>query len=145
MTLWRLLGYLKQLRCCCAIIHISSSHVTLFLGLLENWPLATIAHYNGVFEHGLRTYYLYFFIQSMDAQWQNVPQILASAACCWFQPKTFGFCWVKPTLQMFCLLNSQTNVCEPNPKTTSSDFNRLESVTKIFCFHAMSKDIWLLF
>ena len=27
------------------------------------------------------------------------------------------------TLQMFCLLNPQTNACEPNPKTTSSDFN----------------------
>ena len=29
------------------------------------------------------------------------------------------------TLQMFCLLNSQMNACEPNPKTTSSNFNRL--------------------
>ena len=28
------------------------------------------------------------------------------------------------TLQMFCLLNPQTNACKPNPKTTSSDFNR---------------------
>ena len=28
------------------------------------------------------------------------------------------------TLQMFCLLNSQMNTCKPNPKTTSSDFNR---------------------
>ena len=28
------------------------------------------------------------------------------------------------TLLMFCLLNPQTNACEPNPKTTSSDFNR---------------------
>jgi hypothetical protein len=28
------------------------------------------------------------------------------------------------TLQMFCLLNPQMNACEPNPKTTSSDFNR---------------------
>ena len=46
---------------------------------------------------------------------------------------------------MFCLLNSQTNACEPNPKTPSSDFNRLESVTKIFCFHAISTDICLLF
>ena len=45
------------------------------------------------------------------------------------------------TLLMFCLLNPQTNACEPNPKITSSDFNRLESVTKIFCFHAISKDI----
>ena len=35
-------------------------------------------------------------------------------------------------LQMFCLLNPQMNACKPNPKTTSSDFNRLESVTKIF-------------
>ena len=26
------------------------------------------------------------------------------------------------TLLMFCLLNLQTNACEPNPKTTSSDF-----------------------
>ena len=50
----------------------------------------------------------------------------------------------KCTLQMFCLLNSQMNACEPNPKTTFSDFNRLESVTKIFCFHAISKDICLL-
>ena len=49
------------------------------------------------------------------------------------------------TLQMFCLLNPQMNVCEPNPKTTRSDFNRLESVTKIFCFHAISRDICLLF
>ena len=28
------------------------------------------------------------------------------------------------TLQMFCLLKSQTNACKPNPKTTSSNFNR---------------------
>ena len=28
------------------------------------------------------------------------------------------------TLLMFCLLNPQTNAFEPNPKTTSSDFNR---------------------
>ena len=28
------------------------------------------------------------------------------------------------TLLMFCLLNPQMNVCEPNPKTTSSDFSR---------------------
>ena len=49
------------------------------------------------------------------------------------------------TLQMFCLLNSQTNACKPNLKTTSSDFNRLESVTKIFCFHAIPKDICLFF
>mgnify|MGYP007048715595 CR=1 FL=1 len=27
------------------------------------------------------------------------------------------------TLQMFCLLNSQMNACEPNPNTTVSDFN----------------------
>ena len=49
------------------------------------------------------------------------------------------------TLLMFCLLNLQTNACEPNPKTTSSDFNRWKSVTKIFCFHAISTDICLLF
>ena len=49
------------------------------------------------------------------------------------------------TLQMFFLLNPQMNTCKPNPKTTSSDFNRLESVTKIFCFHAISKYICLLF
>ena len=49
------------------------------------------------------------------------------------------------TLLMFCLLNSQMNTCEPNPKTTSSDFNRWKSVTKIFCFHAISTDICLLF
>ena len=49
------------------------------------------------------------------------------------------------TLLMFCLLNPQMNSCEPNPKTTSSYFNRLDSVTKIFCFHAISKDIRLLF
>ena len=30
----------------------------------------------------------------------------------------------KHTLQMFCLLNPQMNACEPNPKTTSSNFNR---------------------
>ena len=52
---------------------------------------------------------------------------------------------VSNALQMFCLLNSQTNASKPNPKTTSSDFNRLESVTKIFCFYAISKDICLLF
>ena len=28
------------------------------------------------------------------------------------------------TLQMFCLLKSQTYACKPNPKTTSSNFNR---------------------
>ena len=49
------------------------------------------------------------------------------------------------TLQMFCLLNPQMNACEPNPKTTSSDFNSWKSVTKIFCFHAISTDICLLF
>ena len=49
------------------------------------------------------------------------------------------------TLLMFCLLNPQMNACKPNPKTTSSDFNRLKSVTKIFCFHAISTDICLLF
>ena len=49
------------------------------------------------------------------------------------------------TLQMFCLLNSQMNACEPNPKTTSSDFSRWKSGTKIFCFHAISKDVCLLF
>ena len=49
------------------------------------------------------------------------------------------------TLQMFCLLNSQTNAFEQNPKTTSSDFNSWKSVTKIFCFHAISTDICLLF
>jgi hypothetical protein len=43
------------------------------------------------------------------------------------------------TLQMFCLLNPQMNVCEPNPNTTISDFNRLESLTKKFCFHAIFK------
>ena len=26
---------------------------------------------------------------------------------------------------------------EPNPNTNSSDFNRLESLTKTFCFHAI--------
>ena len=31
---------------------------------------------------------------------------------------------VFPALLMFCLLNPQMNACEPNPKTTSSDFNR---------------------
>ena len=123
MTLWRLLGYLKQLRCCCAIIHISSSHVTLFSGLLENWPLATIAHYNGVFEHGLRTYYLYFFIQSTEAQCADeiaatLPQILASAAC-WFQPKTFGFCWVKPSLGI-------RTPCIWSKKTTTHLYEREE-------------------
>ena len=51
----------------------------------------------------------------------------------------------RSTLQMFCLLNSQMNACEPSLKTTSSDFNRLESITKKFCFHAISKDICLLF
>ena len=50
-----------------------------------------------------------------------------------------------PTLLMFCLLNPQTNACEPNPNTTSSDFNWWKSVTKIFCFHAISTDICLLF
>ena len=49
------------------------------------------------------------------------------------------------TLQMFCLLNPQMFVCEPNPKTTSSDFYSWKSVTKIFCFHAISTDICLLF
>ena len=53
----------------------------------------------------------------------------------------YTFC----TLQMFCLLKPQMNVCEPNPNTTSSNFNRLESLTKIFCFHAISKDICVLF
>ena len=48
-------------------------------------------------------------------------------------------------LQMFCLLNRQMFVCEPNPKTTSSDFYSWKSVTKIFCFHAISTDICLLF
>ena len=33
--------------------------------------------------------------------------------------ETFG-----NTLLMFCLLNPQTNACEPNPKTTRSDFDR---------------------
>ena len=42
-------------------------------------------------------------------------------------------------LQIFCLLNPQMNVCEPNPKTTSSNFNRLEFLTKKFCFHAIFK------
>ena len=28
------------------------------------------------------------------------------------------------TLQMFCLLKSQTIACKPNPKTTSNNFNR---------------------
>ena len=74
-----------------------------------------------------------------------------------YQPRKRQGNWILPyslsdssksglgTLLMFCLLNPQTNACEPNPKTTNSDFNRLESVTKIFCFHAISKDIWLLF
>ena len=43
------------------------------------------------------------------------------------------------TLQMFCLLNPQMNVCKPTSNTTSSNFNRLESLTKIFCFHAIFK------
>ena len=29
------------------------------------------------------------------------------------------------TLQMFCLLKSQTNVCKPSPQTTCSSFNKL--------------------
>ena len=49
------------------------------------------------------------------------------------------------TLLMFCLLNPQTNACQPNPKTTSSDFNRWKSVTKLFCFHAIFTDICLWF
>ena len=61
----------------------------------------------------------------------------------------FIICWVSGggmcTLKMFCLLNPQMNACEPNPKTTSSDFNRWKFLTKIFCFHAISKDICLLF
>ena len=57
--------------------------------------------------------------------------------CFWFS------CYC--TLQMFCLLNSLMNACEQSPKTTSSDFNRWKSVTKIFCFHAISTDICLLF
>ena len=59
--------------------------------------------------------------------------------------KCLFFYFYLGALLMFCLLNPQTNACEPNPKTTSSDFNRWKSVTKIFCFHAISKDIWLLF
>ena len=51
----------------------------------------------------------------------------------------------EPTLQMFCLLNPQMNVCEPNPKTASSNFNRLESLTKKFCTYVISKDICVLF
>ena len=35
-----------------------------------------------------------------------------------------GDFFIYGALQMFCLLNSQMNACEPNPKTTSSDFNR---------------------
>ena len=49
------------------------------------------------------------------------------------------------TLQMFCLLKSQMNACKPSPKTTCSNFNRWKSVTKLFCFHAISTDICLLF
>ena len=60
--------------------------------------------------------------------------------------KLFTLFWkVEYTLQMFCLLNPQMNACELNPKTTSSDFNRWKSLTKIFCFHAISTDICLLF
>ena len=57
------------------------------------------------------------------------------------------FWWIhfSYTLQMFCLLNPQMNACEPNPKTTCSDFNSWKSVTKIFCFHAISTGICLLF
>ena len=51
----------------------------------------------------------------------------------------------EPTLEMFCLLNPQMNVCEPNPNTTSSNFNRLESLTKKFCTYVISKDICVLF
>ena len=64
----------------------------------------------------------------------------------WIQFVLVGPFWTgEPTLLMFCLLNPQMNACEPNPKTTSSDFNRWKSVTKIFCFHAISTDICLLF
>ena len=42
-------------------------------------------------------------------------------------------------LQMFCLLNQQMNLCDPNPNKTSSNFNRLESLTKKFCFYALLK------
>ena len=42
--------------------------------------------------------------------------------------------WIGDALQMFCLLNSQMNACEPNPKTTNSDFNRWKSVVRYFVF-----------
>ena len=48
------------------------------------------------------------------------------------------------TLLMFCLLNPQTNACEPN-RQLAVIFNRWKSVTKIFCFHAISTNICLLF
>ena len=57
----------------------------------------------------------------------------------------FSSKYIIHTLLMFCLLNPQMNVCKPNPKRINSNFNRLESVTKIFCFHAISTDICVLF
>ena len=45
-------------------------------------------------------------------------------------PSTF---FLSPALQMFCLLNPQTFVCEPNPMTTSSNFNVVGmSIEKLF-------------
>ena len=85
---------------------------------------------------------------------------LEANICYIFFPFQIRKCWVpwinhqviqrlygSSTLQMFCLLKSQMNACEreQSPKTTSSDFNRWKSVTKIFCFHAISTAICLLF
>ena len=94
---------------------------------------------------------MYFIPRSVPKVSQNIPILNEnlflnkSQYVTYLQQLNICLFLYQNTLQMFCLLNPQMNACKPNPKTTSSSFNRQESVTKIFCIHAISKDICLLF
>ena len=121
---------LKLTRWIWVVFLFNVSFLCLFLGLWSLW--------SGLFELG----FLWIEVEIYS---------FTSFSFTGFEKKHFSLEMVTKLitgqirLLMFCLLNPQTNACEPNPKTTSSDFNRWKSVTKIFCFHAISTDICLLF
>ena len=116
--------------------------------ILQNCVLyyVSIQFWNYAFIENNKTYVHSF---GTSRSWTNLSQygglhlLSQTSVDCWM--KWVISKWEKYTLQMFCLLNPQTNAWEPNPKTTSNDFNSWKSVTKIFCFHAISTDICLLF
>ena len=92
-------------------------------GLLGHFRMHFIDCYFGIFITFAATRLLILFLLSivLNGKMQgNLIRKHSRLLGVWYQGDEACF---MPALQMFCLLNPQTNACEPNPKTTSSDFN----------------------